>query len=1292
MSAPDSTEVTEGNNGTNNETPPPTGVSESEVKAALPEEAGEARDSKAAAISQSGSGRLLLEPNKWEEFLAGESCFGYKTCSCCSCWLIFLFGWIWFMIFIVKVSADGEDVFNTDEESLKSDLKVKNYYAFQAAAKSLGEGCAKPEYDTQAKCEADDRCEWLTIKLGKGQTKDVCSTKAVCPAPAPKERESVAAIFMAVYSAEREDGSLLDDDLMQHITDYEKSMLSDVDGAVDKTGAAAPWTNYCMLTYPMGKDTGGQCMSASSPMNIFSVTADARKAVEKQVGEGFSYAGALSCLCGHEAGLCSVCNADGTLKGLLPGSMNLAVNAMGTSSMTITGWPEAVSKCLAAKTATSRRLSEADAEVLVNASDVLLGVSRRLGSPDVCDKGGMQVSVATLGYTLAPWCKTKPTCQWAGPQLSTLCSSTVYSHAIDSTSLVGATEKKEIIANLFGNDVRYTNYRKTHFDMGFDKKDAKAKYGRLLFFAGGIGGGDSDMDALTTDYISVRNGWYMKASQLEKEAEKASEGKLRIMLFAQPLVRTQFMSLLVQDMLLSIIALYVVWHYMWFQLESAFLATCGIFEIVFSIPVAFSFWTVILQQQITFLQTLTLYMILGIGADDVFVLYDAWQQSKTAGPGISDHWTSRFAWAYRRAFWAMCVTTSTTCGSFLIGAFSPLPSVQQFCIFAAVVVLVDFLFCITFFASAIVVYEKHFAGVALGCKMMNMKGEPCLPMLAVPSKEPGQCLGPGCCCGLARCICSKGGTCWTLYEKPQDPSQPLEPRRIEKFCAGPLFNFLAGPGGKVMMGFWTLCTIIGVIVCGVSLRTAEEAPPIGRQHIDMTRSLEILISEFPSFRQSKTFAAWGIHGEEPIESWGATHDKNIAQLSSNGARELTTKEGQKQLLQLCQAADAGEAGGVRCETRQCIIQGSPLKSECPRNEDVWRKYGVYAPDDILCSPGRYCFMEDFARYWASKEGGCSGKDQAACAAATGACLWDTNLCYSTKTEADYPGLETDTFLAELGGTGFKAYRETRETVLRSNGYGFHYELSTEMTGFQMTSDNKNIAFAFIGWNATYPMQNTAEQANEWYDKWQTFYDTSGKGLGGFQTAELYVFMVTQNEMVKGAVTGILLSMVVAFMVMLIATKNWIVALLGLLNIGCIVLVFLGLMTAVGWSLGEYECIFMIATVGLSVDYTAHLLHAYNHSHEATRAGRTRTAMAEMGISVLSSALTTLGAAAVLFGCGFYFFFQFGAFIFMIIMLSIGMSLTFLMPIMIAIGPEREAGRLFRNGKNLPDDAMQLDKE
>ena len=45
-------------------------------------------------------------------------------------------------------------------------------------------------------------------------------------------------------------------------------------------------------------------------------------------------------------------------------------------------------------------------------------------------------------------------------------------------------------------------------------------------------------------------------------------------------------------------------------------------------------------------------MILGIGADDVFILYDAWLQSAHV-EGVKESIQSRFSWAYRRSTLAM---------------------------------------------------------------------------------------------------------------------------------------------------------------------------------------------------------------------------------------------------------------------------------------------------------------------------------------------------------------------------------------------------------------------------------------------------------------------------------------------------------------------------------------------------------------------------------------------------------------------------------------------------------------
>ena len=55
---------------------------------------------------------------------------------------------------------------------------------------------------------------------------------------------------------------------------------------------------------------------------------------------------------------------------------------------------------------------------------------------------------------------------------------------------------------------------------------------------------------------------------------------------------------------------------------SAFLALCGLFEIALSFPAAYFFHRVVLGvERVSVLQFLSVFVILGIGVDDVFVFY-----------------------------------------------------------------------------------------------------------------------------------------------------------------------------------------------------------------------------------------------------------------------------------------------------------------------------------------------------------------------------------------------------------------------------------------------------------------------------------------------------------------------------------------------------------------------------------------------------------------------------------------------------------------------------------------------
>jgi hypothetical protein len=74
------------------------------------------------------------------------------------------------------------------------------------------------------------------------------------------------------------------------------------------------------------------------------------------------------------------------------------------------------------------------------------------------------------------------------------------------------------------------------------------------------------------------------------------------------------------------------------------------------------------------------------GADDIFVLYDAFMQAPDAG-------ARRLSYALRRAVSAMSVTSITTFAAFVVTGLSPIMNIQVFGIFAAMLVACNFILC-----------------------------------------------------------------------------------------------------------------------------------------------------------------------------------------------------------------------------------------------------------------------------------------------------------------------------------------------------------------------------------------------------------------------------------------------------------------------------------------------------------------------------------------------------------------------------------------------------------------------
>jgi len=177
--------------------------------------------------------------------------------------------------------------------------------------------------------------------------------------------------------------------------------------------------------------------------------------------------------------------------------------------------------------------------------------------------------------------------------------------------------------------------------------------------------------------------------------------------------------------------------------------------------------------------------------------------------------------------------------------------------------------------------------------------------------------------------------------------------------------------------------------------------------------------------------------------------------------------------------------------------------------------------------------------------------------------------------------------------------------------------------------------------------------------------------GAFHTAAnfMWVWMHTQTVFVSSAVTGMISGAVLAFVVVLLATQQILVAFASFLTILGVLTSVLGSMVALGWELGTIESICLTILAGFSVDYVVHLAHAFVHADKKDRSDKVQTALDVIGISVFFGMFTSASAAFALIACQIQFFHKFGVFLLMTVSMSWVWANLGFMASMAVFGPD-----------------------
>eukprot|EP00586_Coscinodiscus_wailesii_P002494 CAMPEP_0172484404 /NCGR_PEP_ID=MMETSP1066-20121228/11874_1 /TAXON_ID=671091 /ORGANISM="Coscinodiscus wailesii, Strain CCMP2513" /LENGTH=1021 /DNA_ID=CAMNT_0013248915 /DNA_START=151 /DNA_END=3212 /DNA_ORIENTATION=- len=661
-------------------------------------------------------------------------------------------------------------------------------------------------------------------------------------------------------------------------------------------------------------------------------------------------------------------------------------------------------------------------------------------------------------------------------------------------------------------------------------------------------------------------------SDLKKVSSPDHSSLLNSYYFMGALFFDVILDILTQDCMKAIMSFVLIFTYLRITVGSWFLALVGLLEIFLSVPTAWFLSSVVLRiKYFPFLNSLSLFIVAAIGADDIFVFMDAYKQSAHRGDQVNSSFESRMDWVYRRSGKAMLITSCTTCTAFLCTCFSPIAGTRAFGIFAALVILMDYVLVMTLFCTATVIYHNYFESRGF-CGCFLKKQEKVTP---TKSDIPTAIL-------VAENSDNSTAT-------PNANKQETEGDKVSTFFRTTFASTIMRPRIRYLICLLSTTWVIIASYYASQLRATQSTEQFLDENHPLQKAATILSSQFPVANQdagAKIYFIWGL---------GDVDRRGVSQLYDPEKTGVPTFN-EFQFNEKCQrlVLDA-------CHT---------LKRDEAYEANIKRRASGLRSVD--------CFIEEFAAY-----------------NALGGNLVD-------KCDAVKAGTWKN------DGSNWQVPSEEVNNVMSQ----FVKETSC------LAGDGEDIISSYdggVGWNGTSLLYAAISFESSVIDPWSTLaedvvrkeYDTfvalarnfsdqlsqvcnEPEECGGdvimTDTSQKFIFMNNQKIYRTSAVSGSMIGVAIAFVVLVASTGKVHIAFFATLSILFVLVSVIGSVTIGGWTLGTNEAILISILAGFSVDYIVHLAHAYVEAEgSGTTEERVRSAFGDMGVSVFSGMFTSVVA-------------------------------------------------------------------
>ncbi|XP_061195988.1 uncharacterized protein LOC133204259 [Saccostrea echinata] len=767
------------------------------------------------------------------------------------------------------------------------------------------------------------------------------------------------------------------------------------------------------------------------------------------------------------------------------------------------------------------------------------------------------------------------------------------------------------------------------------------------------------------------------------------------------------------DMLFAIGSFLFIFLVMWIQTKSFFITFFGIFSILTSFLLANLVYRYVFNYEyFGFFHIISMFIILGIGADDVFVFYDTW---RLTGDWDYPTMAHRLTDCYYRAAKTTFITSLTTMAAFLVSGTSPLLPVASFGLFTGVLVGVNYICDLIYFPTAIILYSEkvrprsnRFYSWLFDTKCFKfIKCKVCEHETDI---NENQAETAGSSTTSISFVCSPQRTVQedishlfpeitpnhsqTLNHSQTNLNNLQESKRREIHIAKNLND-----QGKTMQkefedrmlvvrflrhGFLSFMSLkvvrflIPVIVVGVSsffIYSATTLEPDSKQ-VQIFRSThnhgKAWYHRYYTFQRNfegeytSVFLVWGMLGKDMSTCNRKKSDFCGGTMVWDDTFDPSSPEAQKAIYNLCQRLEnASDSEINQLKIRRNAITNKPEVScyltamERFLREDVQKSEKAY-PSDLnvgipLDEVNMTKFMTSNPRIYGSQL--TLPKDYNRWLE-IGLGYWLTNK-YTGRVHPDY--FMYDHLIGEEYVVG--------ETNIAENTYlGLFYGSKLRYFGIQV---NLTVRVNTLGYSEGGPL----------YRAWEQFMSDKKAKMppslkNGFQcTRNTWHSIRVQEVLSESAYFGILIGLSLALPVLVLTTMNFIIGFLAWVIIALVTVCVLGSIPLLGWKLGVLESLNLCMVVGLAVDYVVHLAEAYNVSPNITRKDKTRNMLEKMGLSVLSGAFTTFGASVFMLGAHIKFVYEFGIFVMITVFTSLFFSLFGFTSFLLIFGPEGNTGSI-----------------